>query len=185
MGNRIWYYSKDGEKSGPFTIEAILEFAETHLIVSETLVWREGFDEWAPANTCEEISYHFNQAHSPPPLPQESENHRAQESPTSPPPRLKTNRTGLRTSTKMLIACFATGLLFAFGSSDSGTGASFLGYAIGAGIALLAAIYLTAWFPGGLYWLIKRQEMPYIDRVLWIVWVVFSLLIIMGLLAGA
>ncbi len=46
-----YYYEKDGEQLGPFSIEEL----KLNRINKNTLVWTEGMDEWAKAKTLIEL----------------------------------------------------------------------------------------------------------------------------------
>jgi len=177
MSAKVWYYSNDGDKSGPFTLEAIVEFIETRLIVSETLVWKDGLEDWIPAHACEDLSPHFNYVHSPPPLPRDSENHESDE---SSPPLSKANKKGFGISAQIMAASLLTSLIYSLGDNDAGDGFGFFGYVIGGSISVLAFTYLFAWIPGGLYWIIKRQKMPGFNYCLWVVWGIWSLFVLIG-----
>lgn len=42
----IWYYLVAGQQVGPITKAQLLQLSDTGQITPETLVWREGFDNW-------------------------------------------------------------------------------------------------------------------------------------------
>lgn len=43
-----WYYLEGDQQKGPVSEDAIVSLARTGTIQPETLVWREGFDDWHP-----------------------------------------------------------------------------------------------------------------------------------------
>lgn len=66
-----WYYQYDGEKQGPVKLPAIQSLIKTKVIDSETLVWKQGFDQWKPLYDTPLIQHVDRQ--EPPPLPTQSE----------------------------------------------------------------------------------------------------------------
>jgi hypothetical protein len=176
MSAKVWYYSNDGDKSGPFTLEAIIEFIETRLIVSETLVWKDGFQDWVSADACDDFSSYFHHAHSPPPLPRNPETYTSTELASQ--SKIKNQKSGI--AAKIFFASIVSGFIYALVSDDSGTGAEAFGFALGAALALFVATYLLVWIPGGLYWIIKRKKMPGFDNCLWVVLGIILLLSLQG-----
>ncbi|NIJ80673.1 pilin [Xanthomonas cannabis] len=72
---RSWYYA-DGNRHrhGPVAEDALLGLYRDHLIALDTLVWREGLDQWLPLSACADtlgppISTDMRAASVPPPLP--------------------------------------------------------------------------------------------------------------------
>src|SRR5687768_7180297 len=67
----VQYYYTDGiERYGPFTIEQLRE----RNITRETLVWKEGMADWAPANQLNELQALFaTEGNTPaPPYPHQN-----------------------------------------------------------------------------------------------------------------
>lgn len=50
-----WYVLNGEERLGPYTGEALIEFAQEGRIARETMVWTEGMQEWLPASQIEGI----------------------------------------------------------------------------------------------------------------------------------
>jgi len=48
-----WYYAQGEERVGPLTDEAFQQLVHQGTISSETLVWREGMQDWAPYGTVQ------------------------------------------------------------------------------------------------------------------------------------
>lgn len=53
---RVWYYVVGGEKRGPVPEEELVFLFKTGALPSDTLVWTEGMEEWAVANSVESLS---------------------------------------------------------------------------------------------------------------------------------
>lgn len=66
-----FFIIKDGSQQGPFTLEELADVG----VSSETLVWREGMEQWTPAWKVPEmkdiLSGNHNAKPTPPPLPQQ------------------------------------------------------------------------------------------------------------------
>ena len=56
-----------GEKRGPVELPELRQQAEAGALTRETLVWRAGLEQWAPAGEVAELAEVF--AATPPPLP--------------------------------------------------------------------------------------------------------------------
>lgn len=64
LGDRVWHYTRNGEKIGPVTKAEIEEKFAKQEISSDTHVWKEGMSEWTPI-----LKAGFNTgAAEPPPL---------------------------------------------------------------------------------------------------------------------
>ena len=176
MSAKVWYYSNDGDKSGPFTLEAIIEFIETRLIANETLVWKDGFQDWVSADACDDFSSYFNHAHSSPPLPRNPETYTSTELASQ--SKIKNQKLGI--AAKISFASIVGGFILALFSDDSGTGGEAFGFVLGSAISLFVITYLLVWIPGGMYWIIKRKKMPGFDNCLWVVLGIFLLLALVG-----
>jgi uncharacterized RDD family membrane protein YckC len=50
-----WYYLVGPDKVGPRSLDEILALAQAGAIVSDTLVWAPGMDDWCRASTVEEL----------------------------------------------------------------------------------------------------------------------------------
>jgi hypothetical protein len=64
--NEFWYYAEGIELRGPVTFETLLQTLLAHPSRKATLVWRDGFEDWMPADSVREIVEKLIQ---PPPLP--------------------------------------------------------------------------------------------------------------------
>lgn len=69
----MYYYSVNNEKIGPLTLEQI----QLANITENTLVWKEGLENWSPAKELCELSNHIRK--EPPLLPNEVVQRRKQE----------------------------------------------------------------------------------------------------------
>lgn len=58
-----WYISIEGTQKGPFTK---LELKKLPYVTPDTLVWRQGFDEWKPIRYVEELKDLFKDDESVP-----------------------------------------------------------------------------------------------------------------------
>lgn len=66
-----WYYESGGSQQGPVSQEEIRKLVLTGGISRETLVWKEGMADWAPAGQTELAAYFPSTAQPPhtPPVP--------------------------------------------------------------------------------------------------------------------
>jgi len=62
-----WYYGKNGERNGPFTVHQFKELAASGEIQPGTLIWKKGLKEWRKASSVKGLFP--EQKESPPPLP--------------------------------------------------------------------------------------------------------------------
>lgn len=56
-----FYYSDGIEKYGPFTLDEL----RAHKIERDTLVWKEGMEDWKPANELSDFADFFNLSETP------------------------------------------------------------------------------------------------------------------------
>jgi membrane protease subunit (stomatin/prohibitin family) len=63
----MFFVAQGGQRTGPFTPEALRGEAEGGRLTRETLVWRQGFADWMPAGQVADLNSLF--AGLPPPLP--------------------------------------------------------------------------------------------------------------------
>ncbi len=70
MSEKLWWYSKEGEKIGPETVEELLKLINSDALQRNTLVWTDGMDEWLEAQHVKEFESLFK---GPPPLPSDSQ----------------------------------------------------------------------------------------------------------------
>ena len=59
-----WYTALKGEQQGPFTLEKILQDYQSGILVSDSLVWRNGFAEWQKLSQVPELT--TQRGHTPP-----------------------------------------------------------------------------------------------------------------------
>lgn len=64
---KMYYYAKEKEPTGPFNIDEIEDFVRAKKIDSSTLMWSTGMERWEKAKEIEEIESLFNYL-TPPPL---------------------------------------------------------------------------------------------------------------------
>ena len=62
-----FFIELDGQQAGPLDVAALTERAKKGLFTRQTLVWRQGMDNWAAAETVPELKSVFGAL--PPPLP--------------------------------------------------------------------------------------------------------------------
>lgn len=65
-----WYLGVNGQQLGPFDFAALAQQVSNSALTAETLAWKQGMSQWAPAGQVPELSSLFGQA--PPPLPPQS-----------------------------------------------------------------------------------------------------------------
>jgi hypothetical protein len=58
-----WYYAVDNEQKGPINESELKANFATNKLPTDTLVWKDGMDNWAPANQVAAFSFR------PPPAP--------------------------------------------------------------------------------------------------------------------
>ncbi|MCD0257862.1 pilin [Xanthomonas melonis] len=70
-----WYYAEGNrQRRGPVASGVLLELYRERQIALDTLVWREGLDQWRPLSACADmlgppVSTDLHAAPAPPPLP--------------------------------------------------------------------------------------------------------------------
>lgn len=52
MGAANWFYSRQGQKYGPFTVEGLKRYAQSGELQPTDLVWCSGMAEWVPAQSA-------------------------------------------------------------------------------------------------------------------------------------
>ncbi len=65
-----FYAAMEGQKKGPLDIATLQQYVQSGQLTKQTLVWRQGMDNWKPAEQVEELRNNFDT--EPPPLPAES-----------------------------------------------------------------------------------------------------------------
>lgn len=58
----MWYWAKDGERFGPHNLADVVQALQDGRIRGDDLVWTDGMDDWAAAQTIAKLK-------NPPPLP--------------------------------------------------------------------------------------------------------------------
>jgi len=66
--NVRYYVGENGKKAGPFAKDTIVGYMKKGAITKETLMWKEGMDEWKTAGSFTEFAALFKT--TPPPLPE-------------------------------------------------------------------------------------------------------------------
>ncbi|MCA8977448.1 MAG: DUF4339 domain-containing protein [Planctomycetes bacterium] len=51
----VWFHADDGERHGPIADAELRQMLRYRRIEPDTLVWRQGMDEWQPANDLPEL----------------------------------------------------------------------------------------------------------------------------------
>jgi hypothetical protein len=59
-----WFYVHEGRRKGPVSVAQLAELILAQDLPENSLVWRHGLEEWAPASSVDEIKREL-----PPPLP--------------------------------------------------------------------------------------------------------------------
>ncbi|MAS94501.1 MAG: hypothetical protein CMO55_14980 [Verrucomicrobiales bacterium] len=67
MSEEIWFYEFEGERKGPVTESRLQSLIEDGTIQASSLVWKEGFDDWMPAEDVDSLV--FSRRPLPPSLP--------------------------------------------------------------------------------------------------------------------
>ena len=62
-----YFIAKDGKQAGPFTNEVLQQKIAAGEFTRETLVWKAGMDQWAPAGQTADLAELF--VNVPPPIP--------------------------------------------------------------------------------------------------------------------
>jgi len=52
-----WYYAADNEQKGPVNEAELKEYLATNKIPADSLVWKDGMDNWTPANQVPAFSF--------------------------------------------------------------------------------------------------------------------------------
>ncbi len=63
-----YYYAANGQQAGPVTFDALKALFASRTINKDSLVWKQGMDNWAPLKEVEELKA-FLGGSTPPPLP--------------------------------------------------------------------------------------------------------------------
>lgn len=64
----LWWVAINGQKNGPHSLEALSTLFQQNNLNGETLVWKQGMDNWSAAKSRPELSSLLNQ--TPPPIPE-------------------------------------------------------------------------------------------------------------------
>jgi len=62
-----FFVAVNGQQTGPFTIEQLMQMALKNDLKRESLVWKAGMAQWAPAQTISDLGSVFNNVPPPPP----------------------------------------------------------------------------------------------------------------------
>ena len=52
-----WYFARDGAQQGPVRLSQLQRMADAGEIGPETLIWRDGLEQWTPGSQVEELSF--------------------------------------------------------------------------------------------------------------------------------
>jgi len=63
-----WFAGIDGQQAGPFQENALVQMIQEGKITRETLVWKQGMDNWKAAGDIPDLAGLFGA--KPPPLPE-------------------------------------------------------------------------------------------------------------------
>ncbi|WP_028582423.1 AIM24 family protein [Desulfogranum japonicum] len=62
-----WYIAINGKSQGPFSREQVIGELSSGRYDANTLVWRDGFSDWVPATSVQELQQNASPATAPPP----------------------------------------------------------------------------------------------------------------------
>lgn len=68
MGEQ-WYYAKDNQQQGPYSLEEVKDFAKAGEFGSSDLVWTDTMEDWTPASEVGEFEFPAAPTRFPPNLP--------------------------------------------------------------------------------------------------------------------
>ncbi|MFK5890454.1 MAG: SPFH domain-containing protein [Flavobacteriaceae bacterium] len=63
------YTTQNGQTLGPYSIQQINEFVTQNTVTKDSLVWKQGMQNWVAAATLPELQPLFQQSNTPPPPP--------------------------------------------------------------------------------------------------------------------
>lgn len=66
-GAARYYVALDGKQHGPFNMEKLQEMVYNNSLAKDTMVWKQGMDNWAAASSVSELAQLFT--NTPPPIP--------------------------------------------------------------------------------------------------------------------
>ena len=64
----MWHYLSNNESTGPVSTADMIALVSQRQIANDTMIWREGMEEWAPLDQTDLLD-HFDKLSAPPPLP--------------------------------------------------------------------------------------------------------------------
>lgn len=56
MSEAPWFYVKDGQRTGPVALQTLEHLASVGTLAPDTMVWKEGQRDWAPAHQIAELA---------------------------------------------------------------------------------------------------------------------------------
>lgn len=68
-GALSYYVAVNGQQAGPFDKAALIELVKNQTLTKDTLVWKSGLSDWAPASNQSDLQELFTM--TPPPLPKQ------------------------------------------------------------------------------------------------------------------
>ena len=66
-GAVTYFVAENGQQTGPFDMDALKQMAISRTLHKESLVWKNGMDQWTQADSVDDLKPLFN--HLPPPIP--------------------------------------------------------------------------------------------------------------------
>ena len=69
--NNTYLLAIGGQQYGPYSVEQLKAMIPTRQFTDQTLVWKQGMNNWQPANQVQELALLF--APATPPIPQSSD----------------------------------------------------------------------------------------------------------------
>jgi len=168
--NREWFYLKEEQQHGPFSVATLSDLYASDEIATETLVLRGGQEEWRPLATQPELAEIMGIPQEPPPIP--SSEQTLNESLDATESQLPSNTPRMG---KLFAVCFGYGLVMALISNEFQVISMGIGFSIGSAFVLIALVYIFAAIPLISYWLFYKRRAPFEAKLVW------SLTIILGL----
>lgn len=68
--NISYFIVSNGNSTGPFDKNTVVNLIQSNQIKGDTLVWREGLSAWTPVNQVDDFSCFFYSGTTPPSIPQ-------------------------------------------------------------------------------------------------------------------
>ena len=180
-----WFYVKNGEKQGPVSEIALSELISLEEIASNTIVWREGMDEWSELSTCKELAQSLIIKRTPPPIPRDrvKANIPLPLEPAAELDQDTSHSTGQHNPKKLMLWCSIVTIIFVI-IEGLETGGLFynIGQVLGIFIGYVSFTYIVSGVPLVGYYLIKKGRSRFEARIIWGVFIVFAFFSLLGAL---